>query len=143
MREITTKIEIDAPPAEVWAILTDFASYSEWNPFIIEAAGVASEGEKLTMRFRPPGGSAMKMKPRVVRSAAGRELRWLGHLGVPGIFDGEHYFQMEPIDKGTRLVQGERFSGFTVPLFGRILAKTEKGFEQFNRALKERCEAPA
>ena len=27
MREIQTEIEIDAPPARVWDILTDFATY--------------------------------------------------------------------------------------------------------------------
>jgi len=144
MREIRTEITIDAGPPVVWRALTDFAAYAEWNPFIIEAEGVPVEGEKLRMRFRPPGGSAMKMKPRVMRSEAGRELRWLGHLGIPGIFDGEHYFELDPQVGGrTRLVQGEKFTGVTVPLFGRILGKTEHGFEMFNQALKERCEAPA
>lgn len=144
MREIRTEITIDAEPEAVWATLTDFDGYAEWNPFIIEAEGVPEEGERLRMRFRPPGGSAMTMKPRVVRSQPGRELRWLGHLGIAGIFDGEHYFLLEPREGGgTRLAQGERFSGVTVPLFSRILGKTEKGFEMFNQALKERCEAPA
>ncbi|MDQ2700817.1 MAG: SRPBCC domain-containing protein [Actinomycetota bacterium] len=144
MREIRTEVEIKAEPAVVWTVLTDFGSYAEWNPFIIEAKGVAAEGERLNMRFRPPGGSAMRMKPRVVRAEADSELRWLGHLGIPGIFDGEHYFELEPMNgTGTRLVQGEKFTGVTVPVFGRILRKTEKGFEQFNQALKGRCETTA
>ena len=28
-----TPVEIDAPPAEVWAVLMDFERYSEWNGF--------------------------------------------------------------------------------------------------------------
>lgn len=144
MREIRTEIEIDAEAAEVWATLTDFGSYSEWNPFIVEAQGVPAVGARLTMRIRPPGGSTVKVRPRVLRADNARELRWLGHLGVPGIFDGEHYFVLEKRDGGrTHFVQGERFSGVSVPLFGRILRKTEQGFEMFNRALKERCEGPA
>jgi len=82
------------------------------------------------------------MKPKVIRSQTARELRWLGHLGVPGIFDGEHYFQLQPgPDGGTRLVQGEKFTGFTVPLFGGVLRKSEKGFEMLNQALKDECES--
>ena len=143
MREIRTETVIDAEPAEVWEKLTDLDSWSQWNPFITEASGLPEEGEKLNMRFRPPGGMSMRMKPKVIRSQTARELRWLGHLGVPGIFDGEHYFQLQPgPDGGTRLVQGEKFTGFTVPLFGSVLSKSEKGFEMLNEALREECEKP-
>jgi hypothetical protein len=29
-----------------------------------------------------------------------RELRWLGHFIVSGIFDGEHYFVLDPRKNG-------------------------------------------
>ena len=142
MREIETVVEIEVPPGRVWQELTDFAAYEEWNPFVIEASGEAAEGERLALRLRPPGGSAMKFRPRVIRAEEGRELRWLGHLGVPGIFDGEHYFELEETAAGgTKLTHGELFRGITVPLFGGVLKKSEKGFGLMNQALKERCEA--
>jgi uncharacterized protein YndB with AHSA1/START domain len=34
MKELHTEIEIDASAERVWDILTDFASYPQWNPFI-------------------------------------------------------------------------------------------------------------
>lgn len=71
----------------------------------------------------------------------GRELRWLGRLLVPGLFDGEHSLLVEPLDRNrSRFVQSERFSGLLVGLLGGVLGKTEAGFEQMNRALKERAE---
>jgi hypothetical protein len=71
-----------------------------------------------------------------------RELRWLGHLLVPGLFDGEHIFTIEPSgpDK-IRFVQREIFTGLLVPLFARGLdTDTRRGFDEMNRALKERAE---
>src|SRR4051812_1368512 len=32
MKELASMVEIDAAPPTVWDVLTDFASYGEWNP---------------------------------------------------------------------------------------------------------------
>ena len=39
MKELHSEIEIDASAERVWGILTDFASYPEWNPFIRRISG--------------------------------------------------------------------------------------------------------
>jgi hypothetical protein len=141
MRELRREIDIDAPPAAVWAVLTDTRSYSRWNPFIPHLAGDLREGAKLEVRIEPPGGRAMTFKPTVLGVEPDRELRWLGRLVLPGVFDGEHIFHIEPLDDArSRFTQAERFSGVLVPLFGGTLDKTELGFEQMNAALKTRAE---
>ena len=72
------------------------------------------------------------------------ELRWLGRLLLPGVFDGEHIFSIEPSSEGgSRFVQRERFSGVLVPLVGGMLRKTEQGFMAMNEALKQRAEVQA
>jgi len=38
----------------------------------------------------PPGDACVTFKPVVKRVDLNRELRWLGRLIVPGLFDGEH-----------------------------------------------------
>jgi hypothetical protein len=71
------------------------------------------------------------------------QLRWLGRVVLPGIFDGEHFFQIEPLDQGrrTRFIQGERFTGLLVPLLRKNLDRgTREGFEAMNQALKARVE---
>jgi hypothetical protein len=90
MRELRTAIEIEATPARIWEILTDFDSYSEWNPFVRNISGQAVRGTQLEVRIEPPGGRGMSFKPTVLEAEPERELRWLGRLLVPGIFDGEH-----------------------------------------------------
>ncbi len=139
-----TEIEIHATPERVWNILTDFAAYPEWNPFIPRIEGSATVGSRLDVRLQPPGGRAMSFRPRVVAVEPAHELRWLGHLAVPGLFDGEHGFRIEAMGPDrVRFTQEERFSGFLVPVLLRMVrAGTIKGFEAMNQALKARAESP-
>jgi uncharacterized protein YndB with AHSA1/START domain len=36
-KTVSATIQIDAPPATVWAALTDLAAYPQWNPLFPEA----------------------------------------------------------------------------------------------------------
>jgi hypothetical protein len=141
LRELRREVEIDAPPERVWAVVSDFAAYPEWNPFIRRISGELEEDARLEVRIEPPGGRATTFKPTVRAVEANRELRWLGRLLLPGIFDGEHSLRIEPLDGGrSRFVQSERFTGLLVGLVGGTLVKTDAGFEQMNNALKARVE---
>jgi hypothetical protein len=141
-RSIQHQIEIDAPPAVVWEQLADTNAYPEWNPFVRRLTGELHAGATLTVRIAPPGGRAMTFRPTVLAAEIGRELRWRGRLLIPGLFDGEHSFRLEPLPGGrTRLIQSERFRGLLVGLSGTTLQKTRLGFEQMNHTLKLRAEA--
>ena len=47
------------------------------------------------------GGHGMSFKPEVLVGTPGKELRWLGGLGLHGIVDGEHYFVLSTNEDGT------------------------------------------
>ena len=83
----------------------------------------------------------MTFRPTVLRAEPERELRWLGRLLLPRIFDGEHYFVIEDHEGGTRLVHGERFHG--VLLWFIDANQFRADFERMNAALKARVEAGA
>ncbi|MCZ7556481.1 MAG: SRPBCC domain-containing protein [Bacteroidia bacterium] len=140
--ELRTEIQIEAPPEQVWAILTDFTAYPVWNPFITAIHGVPEAGTLLRVQLRLNGGKPMALRPRVVAAHAPHEFRWLGKLLLPGIFDGEHRFTIEGTPRGGSLFrQEETFSGILVPLFrGSLLRKTRDAFEKMNQALKARAE---
>lgn len=142
MNHLLTEISITAPPERVWHLLTDFASFPQWNPFIRRASGELREGAQLEVYLQPSGARGMIFRPRVLKVEPGRELRWLGHFLIPGLFDGEHIFTIEPLEAGrVRFVQREIFTGLLVPLFAHWLEKdTQRGFEEMNRALKLRAE---
>jgi hypothetical protein len=142
VKELRSEIEIEAPTERVWRVLTDFAAYPEWNPFMRRVSGRAEVSERLVVRMQPSGTRAMTFRPTVIRVEPGRELRWLGHLLVPGIFDGEHIFEIEELERDrVRFVQREVFKGLLVPLLARSLDRdTQRGFEEMNRALRGRVE---
>ncbi len=141
MKQLHSEVLIDASPAEVWAILTDFSRYHEWNPFLVDASGVPREGTKLRVTLAPPGGRRITLSPEVTAVAAGEVLEWWGHLGVRGLFDGRHRFELHAAGRGTRLVQSEIFTGVLVPLVARSLDRgTAAGFALMNSALKAHAE---
>ncbi|MER5642434.1 SRPBCC domain-containing protein [Kitasatospora sp. NPDC002227] len=140
-KAISAEIEIEAPTAEVWEALADLASYPSWNPFIREAHGRVAVGETLTLKMHPTGGRPMTFRPKVLAADPGVELRWLGRLVLPGLFDGEHGFRLHPTGTGgTHLVQSENFSGALVPVTGRVIDRTRGDFTALNEALKKHVE---
>jgi len=142
MKELRTEIEIQASDKRVWQLLTDFASFPQWNPFLCQAAGEAKVGARLEVHIQPSGASGMTFKPVVLKVEPNRELRWLGRLLMPGLFDGEHIFTIENLDANrVRFTQREVFTGLLVPLFARSLdTDTRRGFEEMNQVLKSRAE---
>ena len=141
MKRIETRVDLPAVPSVVWEQLVDTASMGSWNPFITSLSGVFEVGERLQVRVAPVDGRPMTFKPRVTVVEPGRRLEWLGTMGIPGLFDGRHSFTLTPVgEAGTRLVQAEEFSGALIPFIGRLLGRTEAGFEAMNAALLTRLE---
>jgi hypothetical protein len=143
MRELHTEIAINATAERVWQVLMDFDSYPDWNPYIRKLKGDTAPGAKLEVRMDISGSREMNLKTRVSTAQAGREFGWSGRVLLPGIFDAEHVFIIEPIEeKSVRFVQREQFTGMLAPL---ILRRMEEGlrqsFNDMNQALKERAES--
>lgn len=142
---LTSEVTIFAPPARVWAVLSDFSAYPEWNAFIPAASGALEKGARLTVRIAPPGGVPMTITPKVLTVTPGSRLTWRGRLFAPGIFDGEHDFVVAAQDSTVTLfTQSETFKGILVPFLAASLHRNvHAGFEQMNKALKQRAERPA
>jgi hypothetical protein len=143
-KQLTSRIDIDATPDRVWQVLSDFASYPLWNPFIVKADGVAQPDTRLVMRMQPVGARGITLRPTVVEATPGHRLRWRGSVGIPGVFDAEHCFTITAREGGgVRLSQDERFTGVLVPFMARSLDRhTLPAFEAMNAALKNRAEQP-
>ena len=142
MHHIETRIEINASAERVWSLLMDFSGHARWNPFIRSIEGLPNVGELLNVVIQPPGSGGMRFRPTVQVVEPQREFRWKGKLLLPGLFDGEHYFIIEPESESRlSLRHGEAFSGLLVPLLRRSLdGPTKQGFIAMNEALKREAE---
>ena len=69
MTDVLTSITIAAPPGRVWAVLTDFAAYPQWNQVISKVRAEPREGA--TIRFR-------------IKLEATPTLRFAARLRLPG-----------------------------------------------------------
>jgi hypothetical protein len=141
-KEIKTEVIIQASTERVWEVLTAFEKYPLWNPFVKSIQGKVKTGAKIIVRLEQPGSKGMTFKPTVLTFDKNKEFKWIGHLLFPGLFDGEHRFEL--IDNGdgtTTFIQAERFKGMLVRMFSKMLdTSTMKGFHAMNLQLKEEAE---
>jgi hypothetical protein len=142
VKEVRSEIEINSYPENVWKILTDFATYDQWNPFINQIIGLPTEGSKIDIYIETPSGKNRKYSPRITKVEEGRELRWFGKSSLPGFLNAEHIFTIEELQPGSvRFIQREVFDGLLTRLFGKGLdTDVMQGFQDMNDALKKRAE---
>ena len=141
-RLIKTETLIMAPAERVWAEMTDFASFPDWNPFVRKAEGRLQPGERLKIQLQFDHGLKMTLRPRVTVVEPNRELRWLATLGRPGVFDVDRAFQITPHDGGVRFVMSEVCTGWLTPVMfaANLEAQIYRGYDAYNEALRRRVE---
>ena len=144
MKELRSEIRINAPAAKVWEKLTDFGEYPKWNPFITKVeAGKLVAGATLKIRVEPPEDRAVSISCEVLVVDPGKELAWVGVMGLAAIFQGTHYMQLvENNDGTTTFINGEEFQGLMIPYMTKLIDHNlARGYELMNRGLKKICES--
>ena len=143
LQEITTEIEISAPPEKVWNILTDINNWQEWSPIIRNSRGTASVGSELTitMAGKTAGEEGPTYSPVITALEAPVYLRWRAHMLAGFIFTNYKVLKLEASGAGTRLIHKEMFKGLLAPV---MCGQMEKGvppmLNSMNQALKELAE---
>ncbi|WP_150244391.1 SRPBCC domain-containing protein [Nocardiopsis quinghaiensis] len=141
MHVIETRQTIDATPEQVWETLSDLERFREWNPLIVEVEGTAAVGERIEFRMVLPDGGKSSHNPVITEVVPGRALCWEGTVGAAWLARAVHEFRLEPSGGGTSLTHKETFTGLLVPLVKGTLKRTEQGFHDMNRALKDLVES--
>lgn len=140
---IETDIVINAPIERVWKLLTDLTSYTNWNPFIVQASGNIELHQTLKCQPKMPGGRKYTFEPVVTRCEPFKEFAWRGNVIHPTLASGEHIFKIVEVGENqVRLLHNEIFSGILSPLYVPFVRdSTIKGFELMNKALKYLAES--
>lgn len=138
--KLVTQIEIKASAERIWNVLLDFEHYATWNPFISNIEGIAKPGQQLKVTIQK-----MRFSPTVQICTPYKKFAWLGKLGIKGLFDGYHYFEIIPLSENKCMfIQGENFNGLLVSLLKKKLKKeTLPGFILMNCSLKDFIEKEA
>ena len=144
MHQIRTEAVIPASPDEIWAVLSDFSRYGEWNPLNLQAWGQARLGARVPMVFRnlASGGDAVvRQTVRIVAAEPGRELAWAGH--VPFLFAGRHGFLLTPHGRETHVLHTEILGGLLARTWtkAKIARDFTPAYEAVNVALALRVAA--
>ncbi|MEM7061869.1 MAG: SRPBCC domain-containing protein [Cyanobacteria bacterium P01_B01_bin.77] len=139
----STEVVIDAPLQLVWQRATDFAGYSEWNPFVVEAHADFAVGQ--TIRFLED----LKQFGQHWITAEFLEIEpshwfvWQGHFAAPFLFTVRHSFKFEALnERQTRFTQIHQNSGLLIPFLALrgIYCVSYQGYLDFDQALKVHCE---
>jgi hypothetical protein len=138
MKSYEATSTIAAGPDAVWAILTDAASYPDWDSGVQRVEGRIAPGERIKVASEANPGRAFPV--RVTAFQPGRGMTWSG--GMPlGLFRGVRTFTLTPQDGGTtRFTMREEYTGPLLPLIWRSMPDLGPSFRQFADGLKARAE---
>ena len=137
--EISAAIEIAATPERVWAVLTDLASYPQWNPVFREASGQVAVGNRITLTStQPETGHTMTVKVKVLTAEPAAELRWVS--SVLGLMTSKRSFTLSPANGGTRLMQTQTYRGLFTRFPPKTVIRIQTSFDAINQAIKQRAE---
>ena len=108
-KSVMTEIEIAAAPDAVWQILTDPDSYEKWHGVLTPLSGAYGPHEIITYRVRSPNGGGGETDAEIIGFEEGRLLNQYG--GMPLVLTYDHFWVLEPTERGTKLVQKEIYRG--------------------------------
>jgi uncharacterized protein YndB with AHSA1/START domain len=131
-RETSVKIEINADPAIVWALLTKASDYPRWNSTITALEGSIALGETIKLKSILDAKRIFKLKIKEIE----REKRI-----VWGDGQGNRVFTITMNTNNTvTFSMSEKIGGLMFPLYAKMIPPFDQSFEQFAKDLKKESE---
>ena len=132
-----SSIIVDAPPAEVMAVIADFDSYPEWTGAVkeTEVRSTGSNGRPTEVWFNLDAGAIKDQYVLAYTWKADREVRWqlVEAEQIVKAMDGAYL--LEDNGDGTTTVTYQLAVDVKIPMLGMIKRKAEKVI--IDTALKE------
>ncbi len=137
-REYRIRRSIEAPASTVWSLLTDAASYRDWNRSVIDLKGPIEQGNTIELVSVVNPKRTFKLK--VVEMTEPTRMMWAD--GMPlGLFKGERTFTITPSGEGCEFSMVEQYSGPLAGLITKAIPDLTDSFTLFADGLKAAAEA--
>ena len=134
----TVSRRIDAAPERVWALLTDAASYRNWNKAVLSIEGAIAKGS--TISLVSIANPKRTFKLHVTEMSA--PTRMVCSDGMPlGLFKGERTYLVQPREGVTHFEMTEEYTGLLAGLFTKAIPDLTESFSTFADGLKTAAEA--
>jgi uncharacterized protein YndB with AHSA1/START domain len=139
MRSYEATAMIDAPPEQVWPVLTDIAAWTRWDSGVTKVDGRLALGEKLRITVEANPERAFPVK--VVTLSEPERMVFRG--GMPlGLFTGERTYTLQREGTGTRFTMREQYTGALAGMIFKSIPDLAPSFRQFANGLKRQAEQP-
>jgi uncharacterized protein YndB with AHSA1/START domain len=133
-RRIETHIVIDAPPAAVWSVLTDWEHLADWSTSFVRLEGEFADGSEVTATFKVLG-IKRRLKRTLRNVQEGAEFGWSDKFAL-GMVDRHRYRVESEGPHLTRFVQSDKVMGGTSLVFGALTAALLRNmYVEFNQQL--------
>ena len=137
MKKFSTKIQITAPVARVWALLADVASWPAWNTTIDRIEGVNALGSTVTEHAKINPGRAFPVK--VTEWVVEQKIVWSS--GMPfGLFKGERTYTLTPKNNTVEFDMTETYTGALSGMMTKSIPDLQPAFDEFSACLKRAAE---
>lgn len=144
MFTIDHDIAIQAPAAAVWAVISDFDRYPEWNPFVVSARSSLKPGEPIDMKVKLLG--PVQRQVEIILDV--REGEGFSYCMKPfplGALSSRRSHRITEIDANScRYESHFELRGWLMPLVrGLMRGALQRGFDGMSQGIRERAEALA
>lgn len=142
MYTLSAAVEVDAPAALVWHVVTDFERYPAWSAFVRTIDAELRVGAPVRMSVKLIAGIEMNLVEAVEAVEEGRFLRY-GYRKIAPYMNGYRDQTVTPLGPvRCRYETSTTWSGVLTPI-ARLLYEraVRRGFDETVVALKTRAEA--
>ena len=140
---VSVVVEIDAPQALVWEVVTDFAAYSAWNPFTVQVDTTGGVGDDVVLHLPDPAvpGALFTTVETIRVVAAPHHLQYDTGSSIPGMLAVRDQWVRDLGEGRSSYATTDAFSGEIAQVVYDLQADWVKaGFDAVAHALKARAE---
>lgn len=142
---IRHELEIDAPPALVWRVITDLPAYPEWNPFVVACESSLEPGDPIRMRVHVFASFAQAQRETILEQVPGERLCYGLEGGALGALASRRCHRVTSAGPGCSRYESDfELSGWLAPFVRAIMGRRlQRGFDAMAEALERRALALA